>query len=123
TSCTRFCARSASEPAMTANGWLQIALFFVTVVALAKPLGVYMHRVFEGPVPLPSVAGPIERTLLGLCGVDAKREQSWVEYTVALLVFSALGVLVTYGVQRLQHVLPLNPQGFGSVEPTLAFNT
>ncbi len=109
---------------MTPNGWLQIGLFFVVILAVTKPLGVYMFRVFEGErQPLPRVLGPVERLLFRLTGVNPKREQSWVEYTVALLVFSALGVLVTYLLQRLQHLLPLNPQRLPAVESRLAFNT
>jgi K+-transporting ATPase ATPase A chain len=109
---------------MTANGWIQIALFFLVVLALTKPLGAYMHRVFEGErQPLPRVLGPLERLLYRLSGVDPKREQGWKGYAAAILVFSALGVLVTYAIQRLQHVLPLNPQGLGPVAPDLAFNT
>jgi K+-transporting ATPase ATPase A chain len=109
---------------MTANGWLQIALFSAVILALTKPLGVYMFRVFEGErQPLPRVFGPLERVCYRLCGVDPQREQSWQEYTLALLLFSALGVLVTYAIERLQSVLPLNPQGFPAVPADLAFNT
>ena len=94
---------------MTANGWFQIVLFSAVILALTKPLGVYMFRVFEGErQPLPRVFGPLERACYRLCGVDARREQSWQEYTLALLLFSALGVLVTYAIERLQSVLPLN---------------
>src|SRR5579863_5959703 len=109
---------------MTAIGWLQIIVFFAAIVLVTKPLGVYMHRVFEGDAqPLPRVLGPVERFLYRLSGVDPKREQTWKEYAFALLVFSAMGVLVTYLIERVQHVLPLNPQHFGAVEPALAFNT
>jgi K+-transporting ATPase ATPase A chain len=109
---------------MTINGWIQIGVYFLVVLAVARPLGAYMHRVFEGERrPMPRLMGPIERFLLRACGVDAKKEQAWGEYTVALLVFSAFGVIVTYLIERLQHVLPLNPQAFGPVEPALAFNT
>jgi len=109
---------------MTANGWLQIALFSAVILAFTKPLGVYMFRVFEGErQPLPRVFGPLERLCYRLCGVDPRREQSWQEYTLALLLFSALGVLVTYAIERLQAVLPLNPQGFPAVPADLAFNT
>jgi K+-transporting ATPase ATPase A chain len=102
---------------MTAIGWAQILIFFGVVLALTKPLGAFMFRVFE-------VGGlPGEGLLFKLCGVDAKKEQTWREYTVALLVFSAIGVLVTYAIERLQGALPFNPQGFGGVEPALAFNT
>ncbi|MCW2630270.1 potassium-transporting ATPase subunit KdpA [Mycobacterium sp.] len=109
---------------MTANGWLQILVFFALVVAVTPPLGAYMFRVFEGHrQPLPRVLGAVERGVYRLSGVDARREQTWIEYAVALLVFSAFGVIVTYVLQRLQHVLPLNPQKLGPVEPALAFNT
>jgi K+-transporting ATPase ATPase A chain len=109
---------------MTLNGWLQILLFALVILAVTKPLGVYMFRVFEGDrQPSARFLGPIERFMYRLCGVDPRSEQSWQEYTLALLVFSALGVLATYGIERLQHLLPLNPQGFGPVAPDLAFNT
>jgi K+-transporting ATPase ATPase A chain len=109
---------------MTASGWLQIILFFVLILALTKPLGVYMHRAFEGPSrPLPRVLGPIERLLLKLCGVRGDESQAWKGYAVLLLVFSAMGVIVTYLFQRLQHVLPLNPQHLAAVSTHSAFNT
>ena len=109
---------------MTAIGWLQIIVFFAAIVAVTKPLGVFMFRVFEGDAqPLPRVFGPLERFLFRLSGVDAKKEQSWKEYTFALLVFSAFGLVVTYLFQRLQGVLPFNPQHFGAVEQTSSFNT
>jgi potassium-transporting ATPase potassium-binding subunit len=109
---------------MTVSGWLQILTFSLVILALTKPLGVYMFRVFEGErQPLPRLFGPIERALYRLCGVDAQAEHSWQEYSLALLVFSALGVLVTYGIERMQQWLPLNPQGLGPVPADLAFNT
>lgn len=109
---------------MTAVGWLQILVFFALIVAVARPLGVYMFRVFDGDQkPLPRVLGPVERFFFRLSGVDPSREQTWVEYAVALLVFSAISLIVTYAILRLQHLLPLNPQKFGAVEPALAFNT
>ncbi len=109
---------------MTANGWLQIVVFFGAVVAITKPIGIYLHKVFEGPHrPLPRVLGPIERVLLRLCGVKGDETQTWKGYAVYLLVFSAFGVLVTYAIQRLQHVLPFNPQAFAPTSPHLAFNT
>ncbi len=75
---------------MTAIGWFQILAFALVILALTRPLGVYMFRVFEGEHrPLPRVFGPVERFLLRLCGVDEKKEQTWVEYTASLLVFSA----------------------------------
>src|SRR6266404_6243930 len=109
---------------MTANGWLQIILFFVVIPAITKPIGIYMHKVFEGPVrPLPRFLGPVERLLLRLCGVKGDETQTWKGYAVYLLVFSALGVLVTYAIQRLQHILPLNPQNLPATSAHLAFNT
>ncbi len=109
---------------MTANGWIQIGLFALVVFAITKPFGIYMYRVFEGRrQPLPSVFGPIERMLYRLSGVDPRRGQDWKGYAAAMLIFSALGVLVTYGIERLQHVLPFNPQKLGPVPADLAFNT
>jgi potassium-transporting ATPase potassium-binding subunit len=102
---------------MTAIGWAQILIFFGVVVAVTRPLGALMHRALE-------VGGlPGEALLFKLCGVDPKKEQTWREYAAALLVFSAVSLLVTYAIERLQGALPLNPPGFGAVEPTLAFNT
>ena len=109
---------------MTANGWIQILLFAAIVFAVTKPLGSYMFRVFEGDrQPLPRLFGPIERLLYRLCGVDPQQQQDWTQYTVAMLVFSAITLLVTYAIERLQHILPLNPQQFGPVPADLAFNT
>ena len=109
---------------MTAVGWLQILAFFAVIVAVTKPLGVYLFAVFEGERrPLARVFGPVERAFYRVSGVDASREQTWVEYALALLAFSVVSMLVTYAILRLQHVLPLNPQKLGAVEPTLAFNT
>jgi len=83
-----------------------------------------MFRVFEGErQPLPKFFGPIERVLCRLCGVDPRAQQTWKEYTIGMLVFSAITLLVTYAIERLQHVLPLNPQNLGPVPAELAFNT
>jgi len=109
---------------MTVNGWIQILLFAAIIFAITKPLGSYMYRVFEGDQqPLPRLFGAIERLLYKLCGVDPKQHQDWKQYTLAMLMFSALTLLLTYGIERLQHVLPLNPQSFPPVAPDLAFNT
>jgi K+-transporting ATPase ATPase A chain len=109
---------------MTLNGWLQIIFFFLVILALTKPLGAYMYRVFEGDrQPLPRFFGPLERGLHRLCGVDPKQEQAWPHYTLAMLLFSAIGMLVTYAILRLQHILPFNPQKLGPVSPWLSFNT
>ncbi|HTO09378.1 MAG TPA: potassium-transporting ATPase subunit KdpA [Myxococcota bacterium] len=109
---------------MTMIGWIQILVFAAVIFALTKPLGIYMYRVFEGERrPLERFFGPVERVLYRLCGVNEREEQTWVEYTIALLLFSVFGVLITYAIQRLQAVLPLNPQGLAAVGPELSFNT
>ena len=109
---------------MTLNGWVQILFFALLIFAITKPLGLYMFRVFEGDQkPLPRLLGPIERLLYKICGVDPKEQQDWKQYTLGMLIFSAITLLVTYGIERWQHVLPLNPQNFGPVAPDLAFNT
>jgi K+-transporting ATPase ATPase A chain len=109
---------------MTIIGWVQILIFSVVILALTKPIGVYMFRIFEGDrQPLPRFFGPIERLLYRLCGVDPKEGQDWKAYTLALLLFSVIPLLVTYAIERLQHVLPLNPQNFPPVSPDLAFGT
>jgi potassium-transporting ATPase potassium-binding subunit len=109
---------------MSGNGWLQIVLYSAVILAVTKPLGIYMYRVFEGGrQPLPRVCGAIERWLHRACGVDPAREQDWKQYTLALLLFSTVGMLVTYALQRLQGFLPLNPQGFGAVSADSSFNT
>src|ERR1700676_3973289 len=109
---------------MTINGWIQIALFCVIMIALTKPLGGYMTRVFTGERTwLRPVLGPLERGIYRLAGVDEKVEQHWLTYAVSMLVFSVAGFLALYALQRLQAVLPFNPQGLDPVAPDLAFNT
>jgi K+-transporting ATPase ATPase A chain len=109
---------------MTINGWVQIALFCVLVGLLVKPLGLYMTRVFSGERTLLSpVLGPIESGLYWLTGVKREEEQHWVTYVVAMLLFSVAGFLSLYALQRLQAVLPFNPQALDAVSPDLAFNT
>jgi K+-transporting ATPase ATPase A chain len=109
---------------MSANGWFQILLYSLVILAITKLLGLYMFRVFEGEQqPLPRFFGPIENRLYRLCGVDPKEQQKWTDYTIALLFFSCITLLVTYAIERLQHILPLNPQQFGPVPEHLAFNT
>jgi potassium-transporting ATPase potassium-binding subunit len=109
---------------MTFIGWTQILVYALVVLALTKPLGAYMYRVFEGDrQPLPRFFAPMERAILGLCGVDHRVEQTWGQYSIALLVFSAAGVLVSYAILRLQASLPLNPAGLPALGPDLAFNT
>jgi len=109
---------------MTFDGWLQILLYAAAVLAVTKPLGNYLYLVFEGDRrPLPKFLGAAERLLCRLCGVDAREQQAWKEYTSSMLLFSAITLAVTYAIQRLQHLLPLNPQHLGPVPADLAFNT
>ena len=109
---------------MSANGYLQLALYVVALLALAKPLGAYMARVYgDEPALLKRLGAPFERLIYRLCGVDSSKEMGWIQYTVALLLFNLLGGLVVYGLQRLQPYLPFNPQGFGAVSPDSSFNT
>jgi potassium-transporting ATPase potassium-binding subunit len=109
---------------MTVNGWIQIALFCVIVALLVKPLGGYMTRVFAGERNLLSpVLRPIEQILYRIAGVDPRAEQHWTTYGVAMLLFTAAGFVTLYGLQRLQAILPFNPQDLPAVAPDLAFNT
>jgi K+-transporting ATPase ATPase A chain len=109
---------------MTLNGWLQIALFCAAVVALVKPLGWYMTRVFNGERTfLSPVLRPIEIGLYRVGGVDEAREQHWITYTVAMLLFHVGGFLILYALLRLQAGLPFNPAGMSAVAPDLSFNT
>jgi K+-transporting ATPase ATPase A chain len=109
---------------MTFDGWIQIALFCVVIVLITKPFGGYMTRVFAGERTFLSPAlSPIERLFYRLSGVDAKGEQSWLVYAVAMLLFNLVGFLSLYALMRLQAVLPFNPAGQAAVEESLAFNT
>src|SRR5262245_24129277 len=109
---------------MTLVGWIQILLFCGIVVALVKPLGSYMTRVFNGERTfLSPVLRPVEATLYGLGGVDARREQHWLTYTVAMLLFNALGFVFLYAIMRLQASLSFNPAEQSAVAPDLTFNT
>ncbi len=109
---------------MTANGWVQIALFGVIVIAITRPFGGYMTRVFAGERTfLWPVLRPVERAVYWCCGVDENEEQHWLTYAVAMLLFSVVGFVTLYALQRLQWYLPFNPQGQTGVEQSLAFNT
>ena len=110
---------------MTSNGWFQIFVFLALVLAVTKPLGVYMARVFSGERTFfDPVARPVERLLYRVTGVDEKHEMRWTEYAFAMLLFSAVSMLLLYVMQRLQGYLPFNPQKFGAVAPAhVAFNT
>ncbi|MGA9603502.1 MAG: potassium-transporting ATPase subunit KdpA [Methyloceanibacter sp.] len=109
---------------MSLNGWIQIALYFVVLTALAVPLGRYMAQVFGGEWTfLAPVLRPVERGLYRLAGIDETREQTWITYTVAMLLFNAAGFALVYAILRLQAWLPLNPAGMSAVAPDLSFNT
>ena len=109
---------------MTALAFLKIAVYFLLVLAVTKPLGLYMRRVFSGERTfLDPVLGPVERLVYRLGGVDPKKEQDWKAYASSMLVFSVLGVLGVYAFERLQHLLPLNPDRLPAVPPALAWNT
>src|SRR5579862_7924067 len=109
---------------MTSNGWLQIAAFLALILGITKPLGVFMAKVFSGErTLLDPVARPVERLLYRVTGVDEKHEMPWTEYAVSMLLFSGISMLVLYLIERLQHLLPLNPQKLAAVGHTLAFNT
>ncbi|RYC11697.1 potassium-transporting ATPase subunit KdpA [Ciceribacter ferrooxidans] len=109
---------------MTIIGWLQISLLFIAVLLVIKPLGLYMAKVFSGERTfLSPVLGRMENDLYRLGGIEPGREQSWLAYTTAMLVFSLAGFVILYAILRLQAFLPLNPQGFAGMSPDLAFNT
>jgi K+-transporting ATPase ATPase A chain len=110
---------------MTANGWLQIAVFFLLVLAVTKPLGIFMANVFERKRTfLDPVLRPIERLIYKLTGVNEDREMPWTEYAIAMLLFSVVPMLLLYLIQRAQYYLPFNPQKLVGVNPPhLAFNT
>jgi K+-transporting ATPase ATPase A chain len=109
---------------MLENALIQVGIFFALVTAISVPLGLYMARVFAGErTLLDPVMRPIERTIYRLCGIHPEVEETWVEYAVSMLLFSMIGMVVLYAMERLQFYLPLNPQKFGAVAPDLAFNT
>ncbi|CDZ44483.1 potassium-transporting ATPase subunit KdpA [Neorhizobium galegae] len=109
---------------MTLNGWLQILLFCGIIIALVKPLGGYMTRIFSGERTfLSPVLVPIERGLYAMAGTSEREEQHWTSYAVSLLMFNLFGVVVLYAIMRLQAGMPYNPAGMGAVPPELSFNT
>jgi K+-transporting ATPase ATPase A chain len=109
---------------MTANGWLQFTTFFAVLLLLMRPLGLYIARVLEGQKTfLDPVLKPVERMIYRVGGVQPDREMDWREYTLAMLLFSAVSLLLTYFIERLQHVLPWNPQHIIAVTAELAWNT
>ncbi len=109
---------------MTSNGWIQIAVFLALVLAITKPLGVFMARVFSGERTfLDPVLRPVERLLYRVTGVDEEHEMPWSEYAVSMLLFSGATMLLLYLMERGQQWLPWNPQKFGAIAQALAFNT
>jgi potassium-transporting ATPase potassium-binding subunit len=109
---------------MTANGYLQLSLYLVVLIALAKPLGTYMANIYEGkPAILNQFGAPIERLIYRLCGVKESEEMRWSQYALAALWFTLVGLLAVYGLQRLQNLLPFNPAGMAPVSPDSSFNT
>ena len=109
---------------MTANGWLQFALFSLILLATVRPVGVYLARVLEGEGTwLDPVLSPFERLIYKLSGVNSEQEMNWREYAFAVLGFSAVSMIMTYAIERLQNHLPWNPQGLAAVGPDLAWNT
>jgi K+-transporting ATPase ATPase A chain len=109
---------------MTANGWAQIGLYFLVILAITKPMGVFMTRVFNRDRTfLDPVMRPVERLLYRITRVDETHEMRWTEYAVAMLLFSGASMILLYLLLRVQQWLPWNPQHFGAVAPDLAFNT
>ena len=109
---------------MSVNGWLQFAIYCVVLLASVRPVGIYMARVLEGERTwLDPIFRPIERLLYKLCGVNAKAEMNWRQYAFAMLGFSAVSMLLTYAIERLQAFLPFNPQHLPNVATDLAWNT
>jgi len=105
---------------MTVNGWLQIAFYSIVLLLITKPLGIYVLKVYDGSL---TWLGPVERLLYRAAGVDPAEDQHWTRYTASMLIFSAASMLLTYAALRLQHLLPLNPQGLAAVPDRQAFET
>ena len=109
---------------MNSNAIIQIALFSLIIIAISVPLGLYMAKVFAGERTfLDPVLVPAERLIYRLCGVHPETEQTWIEYATSLLLFSLVGMVTLYALQRLQGLLPLNPQGLGAISTDSSFNT
>ena len=110
---------------METSGWIQFAIYLIALALMTKPMGLYLMRVLDanGKTWLDPVLTPVERLTYRAMGVDARKEHDWKQYTLAMLLFSLVSCLFTYAILRLQHFLPLNPQGLAGVSPDLAFNT
>src|SRR5208283_6096707 len=110
------CVRRSSE--MTANGWFQIFVFLALILAVTKPMGVFLTRVFNRERTfLYPVLRPVEKLLYRVTGVDEAHEMRWTEYAFAMLLFSVVSMLLLYVIQRVQGFLPFNPQKFAAVNP------
>jgi K+-transporting ATPase, KdpA len=109
---------------MSANGWLQFGIYSIVLLLTVRPVGIYLARVLEGERTwLDPVFRPVERLIYRLCAVNAESEMNWRQYAYALLGFSAVGLVFTYAIERLQAYLPWNPQALANVGPDLAWNT
>src|ERR1043165_5866566 len=110
---------------MQSSGWLQLALYVIALAVITKPMGLYLMQVLDanGRTWFDPVLRPLERFTYRLMGVKPGKEHDWKQSTLAMLLFSLVSLLFTYAILRLQHLLPLNPQGLGPVSPDLAFNT
>src|SRR6266496_2239538 len=109
---------------MILYSWLQLIFYFVVLLALAKPLGSYMAKVYQGEHTfLDRALGPVERFIYRLSGVKADEDMNWKTYAIAVMLFNVMGLLAVYAFQRLQAFLPLNPQGLGAVTPDSSWNT
>jgi K+-transporting ATPase ATPase A chain len=108
---------------MNAHGWLQLAIYLIVLLLLVKPLGLYMAGVFAGTGAVTRWLAPLERGIYRLCRVDASASMDWKQYALSMLAFNALGALALYALQRLQGLLPWNPQQLGAVSADSAFNT
>jgi len=109
---------------MTLNGFLQLAIYFLAILVVTKPLGLFMAKIFSGePTLIGKVLRPVERLIYRICRVDEGEEHHWTAYTAAMLMFNLAGLLLLYAFERLHYYLPHNPQGFTGVAPDLAFNT
>jgi K+-transporting ATPase ATPase A chain len=109
---------------MTLQGWLLIAAFVGILLALTKPMGLWLHALYEGRrTPLHAVFGPVERGFYRFSGIDPEEDQSWRRYAVHMLIFNAVLILLTYVLLRAQALLPLNPLGYGALSENLSFNT
>ena len=109
---------------MTANGWFQIGVFFAALLLLTKPLGIYITKIFNREKTfVDALLRPLERVIYRITGVDESAEMRWREYTIAMLLFSGVTMILLYGIERAQRILPLNPQKFAGIAPDLAWGT